>query len=122
MRLQLSNLRSWLESNGLFPKGRLALITWYLLGLDALLFLLQEIAGFFHASFGGNLGGWVIFLSAVIIALFCVLAARWTSSRLLWRLRNRLIVTYIFMGVIPLILLLGLAGLASYLFAGQFAT
>jgi phosphoserine phosphatase RsbU/P len=119
---QLSKLRPWLESNGLFPKGRLALITWYLLGLDVLLFLLQEIASLFHTSFGKNLGGWIIFLSAVIIALFCVLAARWTSSRLLWRLRNRLIVTYIFMGVIPLILLLGLAGLASYLFAGQFAT
>ncbi len=42
--------------------------------------------------------------------------------RLMWRLRNRLIVTYIFIGVIPIILLLMMAGLAGYLFAGQFAT
>ncbi len=122
MLLQPSNFRLWLESNGLLPKGRLALITWYLLGLDVLLFSLHKIADLFHGGFGKSLGGWIIFLSAIVIALFGVLAARWASSRLLWRLRNRLIVTYVFIGVIPLVLLLSLGGLASYLFAGQFAT
>lgn len=122
MRPKLSNLRPWLEMNGLFPKGRLALITLYLLGLDVILYLLDRTTGLARSPWGRNLGGWIIFLSAVIVALFCVLAARWASSRLLWRLRNRLIVTYVFIGVIPLVLLLGLAGLAFYLFAGQFAT
>src|SRR5258708_21908649 len=37
-------------------------------------------------------------------------------------MRNRLLLTSAFIGVIPLILLVGLAGLAFYLFAGQFAT
>jgi len=41
---------------------------------------------------------------------------------LLWRLRNRLVVTYVFIGVIPLILLATLALGTFYLFAGQFAT
>ena len=40
----------------------------------------------------------------------------------MWRLRNRLIVTYVFIGVIPIILLVAMALLAGYLFAGQFAT
>jgi sigma-B regulation protein RsbU (phosphoserine phosphatase) len=40
----------------------------------------------------------------------------------MWRLRHRLIVTYIFIGVIPIVLLLLIAGIGSYLFAGQFAT
>ena len=122
MRPRLSNMRPWLEMNGLFPESRLALITLYLLGLDVLLYLLGRIAGLAHSSWGKNLGGWIIFLTAVIIALFCVLGARWASSRLLWGLRNRLIVTYVFIGVIPLVLLLGLAGLSFYLFAAQFAT
>lgn len=122
MRPQLSNLRPWLESNGLFPRSRLALITWYFLALDVVLYVLARVAGVAHSSLGRSLDGWVIFLSVVIVALFCVLSARWASSRMLWRLRNRLIVTYIFIGVIPLILLLGLAGLALYLFAGQFST
>ena len=40
----------------------------------------------------------------------------------MWRLRNRLIVTYTFIGVIPLVLVLMMALIAGYLFAGQFAT
>ena len=40
----------------------------------------------------------------------------------MWRLRNRLIVTYVFIGVIPVILLVAMGLIASYLFAGQFAT
>ena len=39
----------------------------------------------------------------------------------MWRLRNRLIVSYLFIGVIPIRLLLLMAGIGSYLFAGQFA-
>ena len=122
MRSQVSNLRPWLESNGLFPKSRLALITLYFLALDIVLYVLARVAGMNHSTLGKNLGGWVIFLTVVIAALFCVLGARWASSRMLWRLRNRLIITYIFIGVIPLVLLLGLAGLTLYLFAGQFST
>ena len=40
----------------------------------------------------------------------------------MWRLRHRLIVAYIFIGVIPIVLLLLMIGVGSYLFAGQFAT
>ena len=40
----------------------------------------------------------------------------------MWRLRNRLIVTYVFIGVIPVMLLVAMGLLAGYLFAGQFAT
>ena len=40
----------------------------------------------------------------------------------MWRLRNRLIVTYVFIGVIPIVLLVAMVLFAAYLFAGQFAT
>ena len=40
----------------------------------------------------------------------------------MWRRRNRLIVTYMFIGVTPIVLLLLMAGVGSYVFAGQFAT
>lgn len=118
-RLQL---RLWLEDNGLFPRGRLALITAYLLALDVFIFLLQKLAIAAGWKFGEYLGGWVIFLSLVLIGCLIVLAKRRISAKLLWRMRNRLIVTYIFIGIVPLLLLVSLAGLALYLFAGQFAT
>ncbi|PYV42155.1 MAG: hypothetical protein DMG06_14955 [Acidobacteria bacterium] len=42
--------------------------------------------------------------------------------RLLWRLRNRLIITYVFIGVVPMVLMLAMAGIASYILMGQVAT
>jgi phosphoserine phosphatase RsbU/P len=122
MRYRLLRLRLWLEKNGLFPQGRLAVITCYLLAFDVLLFGVQKIATVLHRHFGEYLSAWVTFLSLIAIVLLFVLAARRISAQLLWRMRNRLIVTYVFIGVVPLLLLVSLGGLALYLFAGQFST
>lgn len=58
------------------------------------------------------------FLGVVLL----MLGYRWLRQNLMWRLRNRLVVTYIFIGVIPVLLLIGMGLIAGYLFAGQFAT
>jgi sigma-B regulation protein RsbU (phosphoserine phosphatase) len=111
-----------LSHAGLWPASKLAMITCYLLGLDLLLFGLEKVFALFKVSYGDSLGGWVGFLDFVVSVLFLILAFRWLKARMLWRLRNRLIVTYIFIGFIPLILLVSLALGSFYLFAGQFAT
>jgi phosphoserine phosphatase RsbU/P len=116
------NLRLRLSEAGLLPASKVALIAWYLLGLDLLLFVLQKVFGLLHLSYGDSLGGWVSFLSFLVIVLFLILAIRWIKAKALWRLRNRLIVTYVFIGVIPVVMLVVLAILSFYLFAGQFAT
>jgi phosphoserine phosphatase RsbU/P len=113
--------RLWLEQSRLFPRGKLAFFTLYVLALDLLLVLIDKIAAFFHSSFGSS-GGWITFLSLLAALLLTVLTGRWLSSRVLWGLRNRLVVAYVFVGVLPLVLLASLAGLAFYLFSGQFAT
>jgi sigma-B regulation protein RsbU (phosphoserine phosphatase) len=115
-------LRLRLHQAGLLPMSKTALVAWYLLGLDVLLFMLQKSLGAFHLPYGDGLGGWVSFLTFVAVLLFIFLFFRWAKTKVLWRLRNRLIVTYIFIGVIPVILLVGLALGSFYLFAGQFAT
>jgi phosphoserine phosphatase RsbU/P len=122
MHSRLLALRVWSEKYGLFPKGKLAFFTLYLLALDLLLVAVEKIAGLLGSSYGEYLGGWVVFLTLVAAALAVVLGARWASSRLLWRLLNRLIVTYVFIGVIPLVLLVSLALLTFYLLAGESAT
>jgi sigma-B regulation protein RsbU (phosphoserine phosphatase) len=122
MPLPYRYLRLRLREAGFLPTSRVALIAWYLLGLDLLLFLLQKVFGFFHLPYGDSLGGWVSFLSFLVIVLFSILAFRWIKAKALWRLRNRLIVTYVFIGFIPLVLLIALALGSFYLFAGQFAT
>ena len=122
MRSRLLALRLWLETYGFFPEGKLAFLTLYLLALELLLIIVQKIAGLVRSSYGDYLSGWIIFLGLVAAALILALAMRWASSRLLWRLLNRLIVTYVFIGVIPLVLLVSLALLTFYLLAGEAAT
>ena len=115
-------LRLKLDEWGVMPTSKVAMIAWYLMCLNLLLFVLQKILGALKSSWGESLGGWVSFLSFVVAVLFLFLAARWMRARVLWRLRNRLIVTYIFIGVIPVVMLVTLALGSFYLFAGQFAT
>ncbi len=121
MDLSLRTLRFRLLAKGVLPRTRLARAACYLLGLDLLLFALQRLFGIFKVSYGNALSGWVGILGALAIVLLAILAYRWLKARLLWRLRNRLIVTYVFIGVIPVGLLVAMAFITIYLFAGQFA-
>src|ERR1700758_4722693 len=115
------SLRARLVVWGLWPTGRVARGAWYSLALAAILFLLQTILATFKSSWGQSLGGWVGFLSFISILFFTILAFRWLKAKILWRLRNRLIVTYVFIGVVPTLLLVSMAFATLYLFAGQFA-
>jgi sigma-B regulation protein RsbU (phosphoserine phosphatase) len=115
-------LRARLTQAGWPPRTRVGRIAFFILGLDIFLYLLEKLVIVARLSSGSSLSGWVGFLTFVSAALFSWLLFRWLRDRVLWRLRNRLIVTYVFIGVIPVILLVTLALTAFYLFAGQFAT
>ena len=121
MDLSYAALRRRLSQWGLWPRSRAAWGAWYALGLAAFLFVLQKLLAALKQGGGQSLGWWVGFLSFISILLFAVLAFRWLKAKLLWRLRNRLIVTYIFIGVVPALLLVAMAFATLYLFGGQFA-
>src|ERR1700683_1002814 len=101
----------------LHPTTKLGRATLWLGAFTALLTVLHWIA---PAS--SSLHGWATFVTLVFAFCSVLLLFRWALGHILWGLRNRLIVTYIFIGVIPIVLLLLMAAIASYLFAGQFAT
>jgi sigma-B regulation protein RsbU (phosphoserine phosphatase) len=113
--------RAWMVEKDLWPRGWVARGACYSLVLAIALLLLKVLLGFFAPAAGSGLTGWVKFLVFDAALLFFILAFRWSRRRVLWRLRNRLIVTYIFIGVIPVVLLVGMALITIYLFAGQFA-
>jgi len=121
MQWSYPELRQRLITAELWPQGRMARLACYLASLAAVLFALQKLLGLFAASWGEHLGGWVGFLTFLAAVLFFVLGFRWVKRRILWRLRNRLIVTYVFIGVIPAVLLVGMAVITLYGLAGQFA-
>lgn len=121
MRPTYYKFRDKLVHLGLWPESRLARIACYFAALAAALFLLQKLLTLVAPAWGEHLNGWVGFLVFVAAILFTILGFGWLRRRLLWRLRNRLIVTYVFIGVIPVVLLAGMAFITLYLFAGQFA-
>jgi len=121
MQWSYSEIRRRLIAAELWPEGRMALIACYLAGLAVVLYALETLLGLFAVSWGQYLVGWVGFLVFVAAILFLILAFRWSKRRVLWRLRNRLIVTYVFIGVIPAVLLVAMTFLTIYGLAGQFA-
>src|SRR6266849_4196540 len=122
MRLISLELESKLHDKGLWPRSRIAWAALYVLALDLLLFAVQWLTRHVSPSMSASLGGWVTFLSVLAIVLLAIAGFRWLRAQLLWRLRNRLIVTYVFIGVIPVFLLVMISLITLYLLAGQFAS
>ncbi|HEY6185068.1 MAG TPA: PP2C family protein-serine/threonine phosphatase [Terriglobales bacterium] len=107
--------------NGLWPTTRYARVACFILAFDLLLFALKKILDLSGKAYGQTLNFWVSLLGLVAFALFLSLAYRWLKARTLWRLRNKLIVTYVFIGVIPAVMLVAISYYTLNVFAGQFA-
>ena len=121
MQWSYPELRHKLIQADLWPQGRMARLACYLAGLAIVLFALERLLDLFSLSWGEHLGGWVSFLTFLACVLFFILTFRWVKRRILWRLRNRLIVTYVFIGVIPAVLLVAMGIITLYGLGGQFA-
>ena len=122
MRLVPLEIEGKLRDKGLWPQTWTARAAIYVLAVDLVVFALQLLLNRLSRGASASLGGWVSFLSFLVAVLFAVVAFRWLRSQLLWRLRNRLIVTYVFIGVIPVLLLVMISIITLYLLAGQFAS
>ncbi|MGH9474855.1 MAG: PP2C family protein-serine/threonine phosphatase [Terriglobales bacterium] len=86
-----------------------------------LITLILGIPGFWgHAT----LGGFDLFRGSFSIALFLLLirVVVLLAAETLWLLRNRLILAYVFMGVVPVLLIAGMLGIGAYMFYGQYAS
>ena len=87
------------------PRTRLALATLYLVGVEALLLLLLwilKLAGAITAA--DTMRAWITLLGWVGSLLLLFLALRWFRIHVMWSVRNRLIVTYTFIGALPVAL------------------
>src|SRR5262249_55214050 len=105
-----------LESLGLRPRTRVARFTLYVAGMVLLLYGLEwlfKLAG--ATSVADSLRGWTGFLGFFLTLLVVFLALRWFRTHVMWSVRNRLIVTYLFMGALPVTLAIAMAAGTLYL-------
>jgi phosphoserine phosphatase RsbU/P len=121
MKQSYSKLRASMLAAGLWPQGWIARGACYSLGFAIGLFALEMLLKLLAPAWGNSIGGWVKFLVFDAALLFSIVAFRWLKRKILWRLRNRLIVTYVFIGVIPAVLLVAMTFITLYGLAGQFA-
>ncbi|MBX9600758.1 MAG: SpoIIE family protein phosphatase [Bryobacteraceae bacterium] len=70
---------------------------------------------------GNDWSGVFGFLATIFGVWLAVRILRIFARRAIWRLRNRLIVTYLFMALVPILLILALVGLAAWALTSQMA-
>ncbi len=99
------------------PQGFLHRTAFWLL----IAYFVLSLPGWIPGQTGGVFRG-LAQLDFFFLILFCIpLLWRFVFSRLLWKVRNRLIVTYLLMGLTPVVLFVTLALILLYAFSGQFA-
>jgi phosphoserine phosphatase RsbU/P len=89
---------------------RTSLLDRFAIGL-ILLYVFTRIVDAFGWSVPGS--PLLAFLCFVAVAYFIVRFLPWFRNQMLWRLRNRLIVAYILIAVVPVVLLLSMAAIAA---------
>lgn len=87
-------------------------------------FGLLWLAALLPLLFGGTPFAWsglarVAFTLSLILLLFRLIFL--LAGETLWLLRNRLILAYVFMGVVPVVLIAGMLAIGAYMFYGQYA-
>lgn len=99
------------------PAGKIHRIAFWLF-LAYLIFLVAQLIPGVLGQFFGVIDDLTLFL----LIIFCIpLLWRWLLRSVLWKVRNRLIVTYLLMGLAPVVLFVTLAVILLYVFSGQFA-
>lgn len=96
---------------------RMARLAVWILAYGVAVWLLDRFGG------GVQTWHWVLFWITFVPAVFYYLIRliRFVRQRLLWRLRRRLIVTYLFIAVVPILLIILLVLLKDFMISGQFA-
>src|SRR5215208_6105021 len=89
-------------------------------GMLLALWLLLSTTSVFRQTFLGRFFGWITFSAVSLTSLYYGLRAlRWLKRKLLWRVRRRLVITYLFVGLTPIILMTLLGLLSAFGGSGQ---
>ncbi|MHB1021933.1 MAG: PP2C family protein-serine/threonine phosphatase [Acidobacteriaceae bacterium] len=116
-RMQQVELRFYRLLRREAPQGRLARATFWLVAGYLLLWPLSLLPGAFGDSFGllRSLDTFALMVASILLVW------RWLTRRVLWSLSGKLVLTYLLIGLAPVVLFVTLAGLSAYVLAGQFA-
>ena len=98
------------------PTGLAGAVFWL-----AVWFCLLFVRYWIHNGFGTFLFILQIFVGIALIAVGLPFVWKLVRKHMLWSLRNKLVLTYILIGVAPVVLFVTLVAIMAYVAAGQFA-
>src|ERR1700689_4239941 len=104
---RISPRRLWLFIRRTTPLDRIAFVA-------LVLYIAGRIARGLGA--GPRFSTFLGFLAFAAVIYLAIRVVTFVRTRLLWSLRNRLIVAYLFMAIVPVVLLVTMIGVATYLF------
>ena len=105
------------RQKGWRPPSGLAGAAFWLACWFCLLLLLRLIPG----SWGGFFSIIQILVGIALAAVAIPLGVRFVRRKMLWSLRNKLVVTYLLVGLAPVVLFVTLVLISAYVAAGQFS-
>jgi sigma-B regulation protein RsbU (phosphoserine phosphatase) len=114
-----------LAALGLVPRSRLARFTLYCAAMEVLLLLLERALRFTGSVGAADvLHAWTSpgLLGTVLAILLVIIGVRWFRDHVMWSVRNRLIVTYLFIGGVPVTLAVVMALGTGYIVIEHLAT
>ena len=106
-----TKLRGWWP-----PKGLAAAVF-----VLAVCFVILLLVGMTQSRVGGMLRLAQIVVGLVLLGFGLGLAGKLVRRHMLWSLRNKLVLTYLLMGLAPVVLFVTFAMISAYVAAGQFA-
>jgi sigma-B regulation protein RsbU (phosphoserine phosphatase) len=109
-----SRVSGWLKAH--LPTGLAGAAFWLALWFCVLLFL-----GRIPGGWGSFFSVMQIFAGLALVAVALPLAWQLVRKHMLWSLRNKLVLTYLLIGLAPVVLFVTLVSISAYIAAGQFA-
>jgi phosphoserine phosphatase RsbU/P len=109
--------RLGITKGGWWPPQGLAGTAFWLTVWFCLLWLLRLVPG----AVGSFFAAVQILVGLALIGVTVPLVLRLVRRHMLWSLRNKLVLTYLLIGLAPVVLFVTLVGISAYIAAGQFA-
>ncbi len=109
-----TKIRNWVQ---LRPRQGLAGAAFWLVLWFGVLWLLRQLPG----ALGSFCAVLQVMVGVALVGVGVPLLGRLVRRRMLWSLRNKLVLTYLLIGLAPVVLFVTLVLISAYIAAGQFA-
>jgi len=86
------------------------------------LWLFIHNSGFYQKGMAGQLFSFALVLIYFTAFYYGFKSLRWLKQRVMWRVRRRLVITYLFVGLTPIVLLITLAAMVNFVGLSQVMT